>query len=425
MTVATSEDSPPRGLRNAFRAFGHRDFRLFWSGALLSNTGAWLASLTIPYVIYQETGSALLVGLVAVFQFMPFLVSGPLGGVLADRHDRRRILLLMQTGLMLSSLLVWGVVASGVRQPLVIMGAVACTGVFAGLNMPSWQAFVNDLVPRDDLQSAVALNSFQFNAARAIGPAMAGVLIALVGPSWALLFNALSYLAVILALALIRTRPVITPDPDPGRVHTQFRATVRYVRSQPGIVMAIIISIIVGALVTPLFQFTVVFAGSVFDVGAVQLGLMNAAMGLGALIAIPFIAGWRQVLSLARIVRGSLFAIPFGIVGFALSPNATVALIPLALVGASFLALMSSCNTAVQMIVAPLLRGRVISVRIMFYTVSMPLGSIVMGTLSDQIGPRATVLGAGVLMMIAALGLTVAKGRLQLGRLDDPQDTDE
>lgn len=425
MSLASSEEAPPQGFRHAFRAFGHRDFRLFWGGALLSNTGAWLASLTIPYVIYQETGSALLVGLVAVFQFVPFLISGPMGGVLADRHDRRRILLMTQAGLMATSLLVWGVVASGVRDPFVIMGAVALSGVFAGLNMPSWQAFVNDLVPRDDLKSAVALNSFQFNAARAIGPAMAGIVIAFVGPSWALLYNALSYLAVILALALIRTRPVVAPEPDRGRVHTQFRATVRYVRTQPGIVMAIIISMIVGALVTPLFQFTVVFAASEFDVGAVALGLMNAALGVGAVLAIPFVAGWGKSVSLARVVAVSLFAIPFGIVGFALSPSAGVALIPLVLVGGCFLALMSSCNTAVQMIVAPALRGRVISVRIMLYTLSMPLGSIVQGSLADRFGPRPTVVGAGVLMLAAALVLTLAKGRRGLARLDDPQDSGE
>jgi MFS family permease len=411
-------------MRHAFRAFRHRDFRLFWTGALVSNTGAWLASLTIPYVIYEETGSALLVGLVAVFQFVPFLISGPLGGVIADRRDRRRTLVASQTGLMLSSLLVWAVVATGVRQPFVVMGAVALGGVFAGLNMPSWQAFVNDLVPRDDLKSAVALNSFQFNAARAIGPALAGLVIAFVGPSWALLSNALSYLAVILALVLIRTRPVVAVGTDQGRVHKQFGTTIRYVRSQPGIVMAIIISMIVGALVTPLFQFTVVFAGSVFDVGAATLGVMNAALGVGAVLAIPFIAGWGRVTRLGRIVELSLFAIPFGIVGFALSPGAAVSLVPLVLVGACFLALMSSCNTAVQMIVAPSLRGRVISVRIMLYTLSMPLGSIIQGTLADRIGPRATVIGAGVLMMVAAIALTLAKGRVQLSRLDDPQDAD-
>jgi MFS family permease len=422
MSLPSQEDAQPQGLVHAFRAFRHRDFALFWCGALVSNVGAWLASLTIPYVVYQVTGSALLVGLVAVFQFVPFLLSGPWGGVLADRHDRRRILLITQTGLMLSAFLVWAVVAAGVREPLVIMGAVSLTGIFAGLNMPSWQAFVNDLVPREDLQSAVALNSFQFNASRALGPAIAGILIALVGPSWALLYNALSYTAVLLALALIRVRPVATASPDRTRVHAQLRTAVRYVRTQPGIAVSILVSFIVGVLVNPLFQLTVVFAGSVFDVGPVRLGLMNAAMGLGALLAIPFIAGWAQALSLARIVRVALFVLPFGIAGFALSPTWAIALVPLTVVGACFLALMSSCNTAMQLIVTPLLRGRVISVRIMIYTLATPIGSIIQGSLADSIGPRWTVLGAAALMLAASAALTLTRGRLQISRLDDPHD---
>ncbi|MFW5470207.1 MFS transporter [Knoellia sp. CPCC 206435] len=413
---------PAHGLRHAMRAFRHRDYAVFWVGAITSNTGGWLSNLTVPFVIYGMTGSALWVGLVSAFQFVPNIALGPWGGVLADRHDRRRVLLVTQSGMALSALLLWAFWVAGLREPLVVMALVGLGGVFQGINMPSWQAFVNDLVPRSDLDSAVALNSLQFNAARSLGPAIAGLILATVGPSWALLLNALSFLAVLLALVLLRVRSQMRPR-DPAPVFRQFRAALRYIRGEPGILMGLLVAIAVGLLVNPIFQFTVVFAGSVYDVGPGTLGLLNAALGVGALLAAPVLAGWSHVLRRSRLTQVGLIGQALGLAAFALVPGPVGGAVALVVVGWALLVTISSTNTAVQIIVADELRGRVLAVRIMAYTGCFPIGALAQGFLSDRFGPRATVLGAGVTLFVVALVLTLLRGPLRMQRLDDRHQT--
>lgn len=421
--VAGSPDEvPAHGFRHSFRAFRHRDYALFWVGAITSNTGGWLSNLTVPFVIYGMTGSALWVGLVSVFQFVPNILLGPFGGVLADRHDRRRVLLLTQSGMALSALLLWAAWSGGMRAPLAIMALVGVAGIFQGVNMPSWQSFVNDLVPRQDLDSAVALNSLQFNAARSIGPAIAGLLLAAVGPAWALLLNAFSFTAVLLALALVRPdrrRPTVVDRTSVGR---QFLGALRYVSGQPGIRVGLMVAVLVGLLVNPIFQFTVVFAGSVFHVGPVELGLLNAALGLGALMAAPVLSGWSHALSLARLVKWGLLGQAAALAGFGLAPSPVLAGVALVAVGGFLLISISATNTAVQLIVADHMRGRVLAVRIMVYTGSFPVGGLVQGALSDRFGPRATVVGAGVVLLAAAVALLLWRGTASLERLNDPHD---
>ncbi len=410
------------GLRYSLRAFRHRNFSLFWSGALVSNAGSWISNLTVPYVIFQMTGSALWVGMVAVFQFVPQVIFGPWGGILADRHSRRTMLFITQSGLAASAFILWAVVAWGGSEPLPILLAVTGVGIFNGLNMPNWQAFVYDLVPRTDLTSAVALNSLQFNAGRAIGPAVAGILIATVGPSWALFVNALSFAAVILSLALIRlpkSAPV-TRNSDSG--FQLFAEALRYIPRQPGIVVALLLSLLTGMFVNPIVQMTVVFAGSVFDVGPAQLGIMSACMGIGALLAAPIMAGWGHVVGLSKLAMGAILSCAVGLFIFALAPNVAVASGALLLVGGGFLICMSASNTSIQMIVADRLRGRVIAVRIMTFMLSIPIGAAVMGALADSLGPRTAVVLASVGTLLAGIALVSLRGKWSLRHMDDPHD---
>ncbi|MGO4596206.1 MFS transporter [Terrabacter sp. 2RAF25] len=412
---------PPRGLRHSLRAFRHRDYAVFWVGAITSNTGGWLSNLTVPFVVYQVTHSALWVGLVSVFQFLPNIALGPWGGVIADRHDRRRVLLVTQSGMALSALLLWLAWTAGVREPLAVMALVGVAGVFQGINMPSWQSFVNDLVPRSDLDSAVALNSLQFNAARSLGPAVAGLILATVGPGRALLLNALSFVAVLVALAAlkVRSRPRAT---DAAPVWRQFATAVGYIRGQPGIQMGLLVAVAVGLLVNPIFQFTVVFAGSVFHVGPWTLGLLNAALGVGALLAAPVLAGWSHILPRSMLTRVGLIGQAVGLSGFALSPSPGWAAAALLVVGWALLLTISATNTAVQIIVADRLRGRVLAVRIMAYTGCFPVGGLAQGALADAFGPRATVLGAGLVLLVLAVVLSSWRGPLRMKRLDDTHD---
>ncbi|CAA9239763.1 MAG: hypothetical protein AVDCRST_MAG50-2150 [uncultured Acidimicrobiales bacterium] len=415
-------DQPAHGLRRAMRAFKNRDFTIFWFGALASNTGSWVQNLAVPYVLYEVTQSAFWVGLATFFQFIPAMLLGPLAGSVADRFDRRKVLLITQSLLALSAVALWAAWAGGVRSPGVILALVALSGVFAGINIPSWQSFVNDLVPREDLLSAVALNSLQFNAARALGPGIAGIMLATLGPSWAFLLNAVSFGFVLLALALVRTRQAARTSVLTGGFLRQFRRAMAYTRTQPGIVVGIVVAVLIGGLGNPIFQFTVVFAAEVFKVGPRWLSLMNVALGVGAVLAAPIVSGWDDVLSRGTLVRWAMLLYGAAIIAFALAPNYAIGLIALVVVGGGFLAVISATNTAVQVIVADHMRGRVMAFRIMAFTGAYPVGALLQGVLSDVIGPRITVAGAGAILTVAAVWLGLRPD--VLARLDDEHDED-
>jgi MFS family permease len=411
---------PARGMRHALRAFRNRDFAIFWTGALFSNTGSWVQNLTVPYVFYQLTGRAFWVGFATFAQFVPAMVLGPLAGSIADRFDRRRVLLCTQSAMALAALALWAVWASGVRSLAPILGLVTLSGVLAGLNIPSWQAFVNDLVPRADLLSAVTLNSLQFNAARALGPAIAGVLLATLGATWAFLVNGVSFLFVILALLLVRTRPLVRSTPMSGGVLRQFGRAVRYTRTQPGIVIGMVVAVLVGALGNPVQQFTVVFAADEFRVGPLGLAFLNVSIGAGAVLGFFLVSGWDNVMTKATLVRWSLLAYGGAVVGFAVAPGYVFGLLALLVVGGAFLAVISTTNTAVQTIVADHIRGRVMAFRIMAFTGAYPLGAFLQGWVADHVGARPTVAAAGTILLAA--GVWLAAHPALLSRLDDPHD---
>jgi MFS family permease len=412
--------APPagRGIRHAARAFHHRDFTVFWLGALASNTGSWVQNIAVPIVIYRVTHSASWVGFATFSQFVPVMLLGPMAGSIADRFDRRKVLLTTQALMALGALALWLAWSNGIRSPWAILGLVAVSGVFAGINIPSWQAFVNDLVPRDDLLSAVTLNSLQFNAARALGPGIGGILVETLGPGWAFFINGVSFLCVLLALALVRNRQVALEAPLTGGVIRQFRRAVRYTRGQPGIFIGIVVAVLVGALGNPIFQFTVIFSEEVWHVGAIQLSLLNVALGVGAVASAPLVSGWD--LPRATLVRLGLFVYGGSILAFALAPGYLVGLVASLVVGGGFLVVISATNTSVQVIVADHMRGRVMAFRIMAFTGAYPIGALIQGWLSDAIGPRQTVGGAGALLVVA--GVVLASRPKWLYRLDDPHD---
>ncbi len=416
----TGPSRVPGPLRHSLRAMRHREFRLFWWGALVSNIGQWLQNLTVPFVLYGLTDSATWVGLATFSQFMPAMLLGPLGGSLADRLERRKVLIVGQTAAAVLALALWAVWVAGLRSPTLILVVTAAGGVVNGLNIPSWQAFVPSLVPRDHLSSAITLNSLQFNAARAVGPAVAGVLLAALGPSWAFLLNAVTFGFVIAALSVIRVASRPEGGRPSGSVHRQFLDAVAYVRGQPGIWVGIVVAALVGFLGNPILQLTVVFAEDVFAVGPLGFGLLSASLGLGALLAAPLVAGLSDRVSRARVVGVALPGYAVAVACFGAAPVFSLGVLALVGAGAGFLAVISVTNTAVQDIVADRVRGRVMATRVMTFTAAYPLGGLLQGWLADVWGPRPTVVTAGLVLLVASLVLR-SRGEL-LARLDDPPD---
>ncbi len=413
----------PGGLRHGVRAFKHRDYRLFFIGALASNSGSWLQNLAVPFVLFELTQRSVWVGLAGFAQFIPAFLLGPIGGNLADRMDRRKVLLASQTLMAVSAFMLWGTWVVGWRNPWLILAVTALTGIFSGIMIPSWQAFVPSLVPKEDLASAITLNSTQFNAARAIGPALAGLLLATAGPAAAFLLNGLSFVAVIAVLVVVRPKYGQRRTSAPDGILSGFVSALGYIRRRTGVMVGMLCAILVAFFGNPVTQFTVVFADEVYNAGARVVGVLAAAVGIGAVLIAPALSSFDTAVSRSTVVRIGLPGYALAVISFGLAPNWPIGLLALLFVGAGFLAVIATTNTAIQLIVADDMRGRVMSARVMGFTLSFPLGSLLQGFLADVFGPQVTVVGSGLCLLAVAVYLISRPGILAtLDRIDDTPD---
>jgi len=410
-------DSTPAVTGRATEAFTHPEYLRFWLGALVSNSGSWMQRVTVPFVLFDLTGSAAIVGLAGFLQLIPAAIMGPLGGSLADRFSRRSVLLVTQTAMALVAVVLWATWAAGVRSTALILFVVSVQGVFGGLNIPSWQAFVSELVPREVLLNAVTLNSAQFNAARAVGPAVGGVVLATLGPDSAFLINAISFIAVIGALLSIRGRPPASVTADRPKILREFGGTFGYVRARPGISVCVKAVMTIAFFGGPLFALLVVFKDEVFFIGDTAYGFLGAALGTGAVLGAPFIAGRGRAVRRSRLTTGALITYGTAVFAFALSPTFALALVALLVAGAAYLAIASTLNTAVQLQVDEDMRGKVLSLYVMGLTIATPIGSLIQGWLVELIGPRPVVATSGVAMV--AITVWLRWGRQSILRMDD------
>lgn len=398
--------APARGLRHAFRALRHRDFALFWSGALASNVGTWMQQVTVPFVLFHLTGSAAWIGLAAFVQFFPMMAMNSVGGVLADRFPRRRVILATQSVQMGVAFTLFALWETGNARPGVIVAVVAVAGVVAGIQLPSWHSFVPQLVPREHLLNAVTLNSAQFNGARAVGPALAGLVLAGWGPGAAFLANAVSYVFVLAALSAMRVARPEGVRPE-GTMRGVMAAGLRYTRSEPGLVLAVFVVTCAGVLGAPVVQLMAVFARDVFQVGEAAYGFLTAAFGTGAVLGAVLIGAYGDGTRRSRLVVAGLVAFGCGALLLAAAPAYSVGLLALLLMGGAHLMIAGSLNTAVQLIARDDMRGRVTAVYMTAFTGSFPIGALVQGRLADAFGVEATVAGAGlVLLAVSAWLLT-------------------
>src|SRR3954470_3570187 len=377
MSVAAPENDleavPERGLRVAVRALKHRDFALFWSSALVSSVGTWVQNTTVPFVVYDLTGSKALIGVTAFLNMFPTVLVGPWAGSLADRYPRRKLLIITQVAQAAVAAALWIVWLLGGDSVPALLILVTLAAAANGLNIPAWQAYVTELVPREDLLNAITLNSAQFNAARAIGPAIAGVVLATLGPAWGFFLNAVSFGAVIIALLLMRTVDVRRDRPE-GNVRQQFVEGWRYVRASREILLCMALVVIVAGLGMPVAQLMPVYAADVFNVGKQGYGLLASALGIGGIIATPIIGGWGSVVRRSRLIVGALLVYGTVLIAFAQAPGLGVAVVSIGIAGACFLAVISTLNTTVQLLVDERLRGRIMAIYVMAFTAAYPIG---------------------------------------------------
>ncbi|MGH7357383.1 MAG: MFS transporter, partial [Candidatus Rokuibacteriota bacterium] len=345
----------------ALRALNHRDFRLFWTGQAVSSVGSWMQSVGLSWLVLELTGSPFRLGLVSALQFGPVLLFSAVAGVVVDRTPKRRLVLGTQMALMLPALVLAGLAWTGWVRYWHVAALAGTIGVVNALDMPSRQSFLVEMVGREDLLNAIALNSASFNTARVVGPALGGLLIARYGTAVAFLLNALSFLAVLLTLLAVRAGS----DPRPRRgttIRQELADGLRYATRTPlvalilGLVFAVSTFAMNHGVLVPLF------ARDVLHEGVRVFGLLMASLGAGAVVGAVVVAtlGYAKP-PLAAVVAPGL-GVALGILSLAFVRHLALAAIVLFVVGALQIAFQNACNTIVQVTVPDELRGRVMGV---------------------------------------------------------------
>ena len=387
-----------------FRSLRIRDYRLFWSGMAVSNVGTWMQRVAQDWlVLVLSGGSGAALGITTGLQFLPFLLVAPFGGLLADRLPKRY--LLMGTNAFMGALAVLlGVLSiTGIAQVWHVYVLAFLLGVGTALDNPARQSFVADIVGTDDVANAVALNSASFNAARMVGPATAGLLIAAFGPGPVFLVNALTFAGPPVALALMRGAGAVVTDTvqrRPGMI----RDALRYVRRRPDIVGVLAILFFVGTFGLNFQLTTALMATEVFGLGAGAYGLLGSIMAIGSLAGSLLAA--RRGRPRRRVVVGA--AVAFGLLEIAAGLMPTYWLFALSLVpvGMAALTFITTANAYVQTSVSPAVRGRVMALYLMVFMGGTPLGAPVIGWVGEQFGARWSVTGGGAIALVGTLAAT-------------------
>ncbi|WP_245597110.1 MFS transporter [Jiangella gansuensis] len=373
----------------------------------LSNVGTWMQRIAQDWLVLVVLGGgAQAVGITTGLQFLPFLLVAPFGGLLADRFPKRNLLIVTNAFLGLVGLVLGVLTLTGLAQIWHVYVLAFLLGVGTALDNPSRQAFVSELVQKDDLTNAVALNSASFNAARLIGPALAGVLIGLIGTGWVFILNGASFISPILALILLR-RHVDRPVREQGKTGTysQLREGVRYVRSRPDLIMVLTIMFGLGTFGMN-FQMTMaLMATDVYGKGSSEYGLLGSVMAIGTLSG-ALIAARRRVPRRRLVVGGAVVFGLFEILS-GLMPSYTLFAISLVPVGVIAMTVMTAANAYVQTTVPQYVRGRVMSLYMMIFMGGTPAGAPVIGFVADAFGARWSLLGGGILTVLFALGALV------------------
>lgn len=390
-------------LGSMFRALRSRNYLLFFSGQMVSLVGTWLAQVSMSWLVYSLTGSKLLLGFVAFAGQIPALVLAPLAGVLVDRWELRRTLVVTQTLAMLQALMLAILTLTEVVHIVHILILSVILGLINAIDMPARQSFIVHMIERrEDLSNAIALNSSMVNMARLLGPTMAGVLIALVGEGMCFLINSVSYVAVIAALLAMRVIPMLKPPPK--RVFIELRDGFNYIRGSLSIRSILLLMALVSLMGVPYMVLMPVFAQDILKGGPQTLGFLSAASGAGALIGGLMLASRRSVLGLGRwLVRASAI---FGacLIAFSLSRHLWLSMLVLPVAGFSMIMQLASSNTLLQTIVEDPKRGRVMAFFGMAFQGMMPIGSIMAGTLAEtRLGAPGTVAVGGLSCILGSI----------------------
>ncbi|WTI38326.1 MFS transporter [Streptomyces sp. NBC_00589] len=392
-----------------FSSLKIRNYRLFFLGQVVSNTGTWMQRIAQDWLVLSLTGSSAAVGITTALQFLPMLLFGLYGGVLVDRLPKRPTLLVTQTAMALTGLALAFLTLSGHVQVWHVYLAAFAVGMATVVDNPARQTFVAEMVGPGQLQNAVSLNSANFQSARLVGPAVAGLLITGVGTGWAFLFNGLSFVAPLASLLLMRSRELHVVKRAP-RGKGQLRAGLHYVAGRPELIWPIVL---IGFIGTFGFNFPVwlsAYADDIFDAGAGAYSLFNTLMALGSLAG-ALLAARRGTARLRVLIAA---AVAFGLleVVAAVAPSLwlfSLLMIPIGIFG---MTVNVTANTSVQMATDPAMRGRVMALFMMVFMGGSPLGAPLVGWVTDAYGPRVGFALGGLISAAAAVTIGLVLSRV-------------
>jgi MFS family permease len=388
-----------------FRSLRVRNYRLYAGGQLVSLTGTWMQRVAQDWLVLELTNSGTALGIVTALQFLPSLLFGLWGGLLADRYDKRKLLLATQTGLALVALILGVLDVTGIVQYWQVLVLALALGLVSAIDSPVRQSFVVEMVGPDDLTNAVGLNSTIFNSARILGPAVAGVMITAIGTGWAFVANGISSIAVLTGLALMRPAE-LRPSPAIDRIRGQLRAGLHYVRQRQDLLLTMVLVFVVGTFGLNFQITTALLAKQVFHRSATGYGLLSTALAVGACVG--------AVLATRRRTRPSLLFLLLAAMAFGLleilagsMPGFGATALMLVLVGLAMLTFTTAANSSVQLGVEATMRGRVMALYLMCFLGGTPIGAPIVGWVASTVGPRWGMIGGGLVCMAMAVGMAL------------------
>lgn len=393
-------------LSNTFRSLKHRNFRLFFFGQCISVIGTWIQQIAISWLIYRLTNSAFIMGFITFIGAIPAIFVTPFAGVIIDRINKHKALILIQlTFLLEAAALAFFTISNSVNVPIILIIGLF-NGISAAIDMPLRQALIIQLIDKnEDLSNAISLNSSSFNLARLVGPAIAGVLIASVGEGLCFLINAISYIAVIWALALIHVDYSPIKFKQRESFLTELKEGFSYTYNFKSILYVTLFIAIAGSFGMAFPVIMPIFAKEILGGNAQTLGYLMSGLGIGALGGALYLSARCEVRGLSNRIIIATIALGFALIGLNFTKNLYVAISLLTIVGIGMVMIIAGCNTLIQYFVDEDKRGRIMSIYTMAFFGTVPFGSLIEGSVAEKLGVPFTFLLDGIAMLTLAIWL--------------------
>jgi MFS family permease len=402
-------------------ALKNRDFRLFWIGQLISLSGTWMQSVALGWLVYSLTGSPLFLGLIAACESLPILMFTLAGGIMADRFGKRNLLLTTQSLSILPALLLGILTATNIITIWMMAVLAFLLGTFNAFDIPARQSFMPELVGKGSLTNAIALNSAAFHGARMIGPVIAGVIIAQFGIAACFFLNALSFIAVLIALSRIQARGDLYKDS--GGIFKNFIEGIQFMKSRHDIFRVILLIAVFSLIGMPFITLLPVYAGEIFRGGAEYYGFLVGATGFGAFSAALMLALRSDITNKGRFMSLAILFVSFSLLIFSISNIFLLSLFMLVIIGGGLVSFFATANSFIQLSAPDNMRGRAMSIYAFVFLGMMPIGNSVMGVLANYVGTKNAVSFSAIVCILASMtfAMKISRGGDRVTSYETPR----